>query len=229
MLTLKQIYSERQLSNAQLEAEVQTHAKRYMSNGFSGTGPDLNTDDMPAAKRRRMNSFDDDKPPKAPQPITLERHRRPPPLWKKLRALQKKRRANGRLSLGKSKSMVSIAPSVAPSSSEPLPEAMIPQRRNDWCERWRNMVALGEDNTGTQQSNEVPLQVYDPTTGDETGDFVQVEDHACPSCCCSSPTLSACSLNEEELERWKPTHVERFDDYAVYQWNEDHLGCWAGA
>jgi hypothetical protein len=221
-INIKQIYSERQLTDARLEAEVQTHAKRYMEVVSSGTGPDLHDEDMPPAKRRRLNSSLDDGSSNAvakSRPVKYERHRRPPALWKELRALEQKRRDNESLELEKTERVVPVAASAAPSSSEPLPEALIPRSRNAWCQRWRDMVAMGEDNVNTKQSNGVTLQVYDPTTGHETGDFVQVEDYTCPSCCNSSPTLSACSLTEEEVERWRPRPVEDFDNYPVYQWN----------
>lgn len=82
---------------------------------------------------------------------------------------------------------------------------------------------MGDDNMNQQHNlNEVTLQVYDPTTGFETGDFVHVKDFTCRSCCAPSPPLSACSLTEEEIESLteKPTEDE-FANITMSHWGEE--------
>ena len=221
-----------------MQRERQLHAKRFLDDGFSGAGPDLASDDLPPAKRQRKGRIGDSKDRHTSGKISsngevqhqhtrvFERYRRPKRSWRKYYTPKHKRKLGlTRWKNPSTESLLSMCPSIAPSSAEPLEEKMIPRRKHAAVQRWRDMVAMGqEDNATSESGSSVPpgkwvdALVCDPSTGNETGDVEQISDHTCSSCCLSSPTLSACSLSSEELARWHRPAAEDFSNLRLHQW-----------
>jgi hypothetical protein len=229
-----------------MQIERKLHAKRFLNDGFSGAGPDMATEDLPPAKRQRREPVRSSEEAQTAQLIDsddsacgevevqdqhgreFERYRKPKRRWLWLRRAAKKR-TEARRTLGKNRStesVISEGPSVAPSSAEPLPGKMIPKRKHAAVQRWRDMVATGEDTAGDSDSSSAMVQrgkwvdalECDTSTGGETGDLERIADHTCSSCGPSSPTLSACSLSSEELARWNRKEPEDFRHLQLDQW-----------
>ncbi|KAF8581474.1 hypothetical protein K439DRAFT_1662270 [Ramaria rubella] len=214
------VYLEKKLTPENLEKEQQAHAKRFREDDEEEL--EINTVYLPE-KRRRLNADDDSSSLRLTvqsRAVVRDRYRRPPKLMKELRAFAEKQRRVEEIK-HRADTFIPLAPSHAPSSAEPLPESQVPKTKNAWCERWRDMVAMGEDGTIVHDRSwtDVTLQVCDPVTGSITGEVVAAEDKTCPSCCPPSPTCSECSLTEEELAMYQdPPIPEAFHQFHVYQW-----------
>jgi len=228
-----QVFMERHLRPEHMKRERQLHAKRFLNDGFPGSGPDIAHDDLPPAKRQRLGSVGDtiDAPQKIFSHIevqqlhtlVVERYRRPKRPWRKFCKPKKKRKSA--LTFWNSPSTESLSsncPSIAPSSAEPLSEKMVPKKNHAAIQQWRDMVAAGQDHGSTgssvQSGKWVDGLVCDPSTGCETGDVGRISDHTCSSCCPTSPALSACSQSSEELAIWNAQEPEDFSNLRLHQW-----------
>ncbi|KAF8519613.1 hypothetical protein BU17DRAFT_89750 [Hysterangium stoloniferum] len=161
----------------------------------------------------------------------VSRYRKPNPL---LRELLARKKTTGKLNakgiiLGSTDSApsdisfrsASTTVSRAPSSADPLPEKLIPKKRNEFCESWRNMVALGGDMPTTLHvhKKEVLLPVSNHFTGEWSGDIVPVTEDDRVS---STSSVSECSLTPEELAEYAPkADVRDLEDFPVHQWRFD--------